>query len=182
MGQLANLKDDVYIMYRGDSLNVYAGPELRRTGWRGGLWVRYIDPGTGVDDFLVEVSDGNEVAGFMIFPSENYSEVWGSVNNFTGGQLRTGAEGASTVAIFAGGGRSLFKVFETVALAGGTRSGGPITYSLNEDLKVSENGLLCNDSNVELALAGVTSPQIVGKCSLLPTSARGEYLGLDVKW
>jgi hypothetical protein len=184
--QLRELTDDVVLMIKGDSFTVTAGPNLRATGWRGGIWVQYVPP-TGVDEFLVEVSDGNNVAGFLIFPSENYDPGAEETQaNYIGTQLRTeqgSVAGASTVTMYAGGGRSMFRHYETVALNGaGARAGGPIVYVLNEDLKVSENGLLCNDSDVNLAAAGVTNPQVVGKCCSVPADRNGFRLGFDLKF
>lgn len=176
---------DVILQRKGDAMNAIVGPILKSTGWRGGQWVRYVPP-TGVDDFVVEASDGNEATGFLIFPSEAYGrdEQFGAVNNFTSYVLReNGTTGAGTMAVMAGGGRMLFLVYETVALdGGGNRAGGPITYNLNEDLKISERGYLCNDSDVNLAAAGVTNPQIVGKCCMVPAARNRQRLGLDLKF
>jgi len=194
MSEMARLiTADVEIHALPDRLQVAVGPVLRQTGWRGGLWVRYIPP-VGVDDFLVEVSDGNQVAGYLIFNSEEYGNFMqggggnpgASVENYLGIQKRTEswASGASVVTMANGGGRAYFRVFETIALnAGGVRAGGPITYTLNEDLKVSENGLLCNDSDVNLAAAGVTAPHVVGICSGVPNINRNNNrLCLDQKY
>jgi hypothetical protein len=93
-----------------------------------------------------------------------------------------GVGGQNVMTIVEGGTRAYFKVFETTALAAGTRSGGAITYILNEDLKVSENGLLCNDSDGALGAAGVTTVQVVGIVSAVPTTANGGRLCLDMKF
>ena len=187
--QTSNITDDVIIQINGDKFPCVAGPILRQTGWRGGLWVQYVPPVGNVDEFVVEASDGNATTGFIVFPSENYdpSQTAGAVNNFTGIQLREGqgsVAGASTVTVTAGGGRMLFLVFETVPIdAGGVRTPGAfITYNLNEDLKVSENGYLCNDSDARLAMVGVTDPQTVGKCSAVPHARNGYRLGFDLKF
>jgi hypothetical protein len=81
-----------------------------------------------------------------------------------------------------GGTRAFFRVFETVALAAGVRAGGPITYVNNEDLKISENGLLCNDSDGALALAGITTPIVVGVCSAIPAARNENRLCMDMKF
>lgn len=178
-------RNDVELQFSGDRFPVIAGPELRATRWRGGLWVMYV---ATTSDFTVEVSDGNAVAGFLLFPSENYTHAIvggdgvGSNANYTGGQPATGVGGQNVVTMINGGTRAFFKVFETVALAAGTRSGGPITYNLHDSLRISENGLLCNDSTVELALAGVTTPVIVGIVSAVPAVRNGSRLGVDVKF
>ena len=183
-----NITDDVIFQINGDKFPCVAGPVLRSTGWRGGLWVKYVPPTGNVDEFVIEASDGNEATGFIGFPSENYDpgDFAGAVNNFTGVQLRTGqgaVSGASTVTVTAGGGRFLFLVFETVALdVGGARAGGPISYSLNEDLRVSESGYLCNDSVANLAAAGVTNPLVVGKVCAVPHARNGYRLGMDLKF
>lgn len=179
-------RNDVELQFHGDRMPVVVGPVLRASRWRGGLWVMYVTSTTS--DFTVEVSDGNEVAGFLLFPSENYTYALvggdgvGSNANYTGGQPATGVGGQNVVTMCNGGTRAFFKVYETVALAGGTRSGGAITYALHDSLKISENGLLCNDSDVELALAGVTTPVIVGIVSAVPATRNGSRLGVDVKY
>lgn len=186
--QTPNMTDDVLFQINGDKFPCVAGPILRSTGWRGGLWVRYVPPVGLVDEYVVEASNGNEATGFIGFPSENYApgDFAGAVNNFTGVQLRDGmgsVAGASTITVTAGGGRMLFLVFETVALdVGGARAGGAITYTLNEDLKISENGYLCNDSDANLAAAGVTNPLIVGKVCAVPHARNGNRLGMDLKF
>lgn len=186
--QTPNLVDDVIFQINGDKFPCTAGPILRSTGWRGGLWVKYVPPVGLVDEYVVEASDGNEATGFIGFPSENYEpgSFAGPMNNYTGVQLRTGqgsVAGASTITVTAGGGRMLFLVYETVALNGaGVRAGGAITYTLNEDLKISENGYLCNDSDVNLAAAGIASPLIVGKVCAVPHARNGNRLGMDLKF
>lgn len=182
--QTANMIDDVIMQMNGDKYTAQAGPLLRASGWRGGIFVKYVAPTNDVDEYVVEASDGNEATGFLAFPSENYDpgENWGAVNNFTGVQLRENqgsVAGASTVTVTSGGGRYLFLVFETVALdAFGVRSGGFITYVLNEALKISENGFLCNDSDANLAAVGVATPQVVGQCVAVPAARNGFRLGL----
>lgn len=183
--QMLDESGDVVVQRKGDSLNAFAGPLLKSSGWRGGQWVRYVPP-TGVDDFVIEASDGNDATGFILFPSEFYGrdESFGAVNNLTSYVLRSNdVSGAGTVCVMAGGGRMLFLLYETVALDGlGVRAGGPITYTLNEDLKLSERGWLCNDSDANLNAAGVTRPNTVGKCSLVPAERNNMRLGLDLKF
>jgi hypothetical protein len=81
-----------------------------------------------------------------------------------------------------GGTRAFFRVYETVALAGGTRTGGAIAYNLNDDLKVSENGLLCNDADGQLALVGIASPIVVGIVSAVPAALNANRLCMDMKF
>jgi len=187
----ANLSEvgDVELEFPGDRFPVIAGPILLSTGWRGGLFVRYL---TGGDDFTVEVSDGNQVAGFLLFQAENYgtlqpgsfgsdgAPVVGSPENWISKQFLAGVGGQNVATMVSGGTRAFFKVFETVALAGGTRSGGPITWVLNQPVKISESGILCNDSNGALALAGVTTPQVVGIVSAIPSAKNGFRLCIDM--
>jgi len=175
---------DVELMFPGDRFPVAAGPNLRSTGWRGGTFVQYT---TGGQDFTVEVSDGNMTAGFLLFQSEDYTlsppygNGPGSPQNFLGQQNRNPVGGNNVVTMVMGGVRGFFKVFETVALDGaGNRVGGPIAYTLNEDLKVSENGLLCNDSDANLAAAGIASPQVVGIVSAVPSSSNNNRLCADL--
>jgi hypothetical protein len=131
-------------------------------------------------DFVVEVSDGSNVAGFLLSPSENYSSLIGSNQNWTGQQPATGVGGQNVVTMISDNTRAFFKVFETVALVGGTRTGGAITYTEQDALYVSENGYLCNDSIVELIAAGVASPVEVGLVSAVPADRNGNRLGVDI--
>lgn len=183
---------DVDLMFPGDRFPVIAGPELRASGWRGGLFVSYVP---ALDDFTVEVSDGNTAAGFLLFQSERYeplipgsdgvapNPVVGSPENWVSHQFRAGQGGQNVATLVSGGTRAFFKVFETTALTGGgTRTGGAITYSPCEALKVSENGLLCNDSDVNLAAAGIATPIVVGIVSAVPSDRNGNRLCLDMKY
>lgn len=179
-------QNDVELMFPGDRFPVIVGPTMRANLWRGGQWVMYVTSTEG--DFSVEASDGTMACGFILFPSEDYGLTppygngVGSNANWTSGQPATGVGGQNVVTMVNGGTRSFFKVFETVALAGGTRSAGAITYTLNDTLKVSENGLLCNDSDVQLALAGIANPIVVGIVSAVPSAANLNRLGADIKY
>ena len=186
--QNSNLDDvgDVELMFPGDRFPVTVGPTLRSTGWRGGIFVMYV---AGTSDFTVEVSDGNASTGFILFQSEDYDLTPpkgtgpGSPQNFTSQQFLNPTGGNNVVTVINGGTRAFFRRYETVALNGaGNRVGGAITYNLNEDLKISENGLLCNDTDGNLAAAGVTTPQVVGIVSAVPSTANGSRLCLDMKY
>jgi len=177
---------DVELMFPGDRYPVIAGPVLRAAGWRGGQFVMYATAG---EDFTVEISDGNSAMGFILFQSEDYQLTPpegtgpGSPQNFLSRQVLNPTGGNNVVTACNGGTRAFFRIFETVALTGGgARAGGPITYVLNESLKISENGLLCNDSDVNLAAAGVTTPIVVGIVSALPSAANASRLGWDMKY
>lgn len=170
---------DVELMLLGGmKFSVTAGPDLRQSTWRGGLWVEYI---AATEDFVVEQSGGSKVAGVILFPSENYAAI-GSNDNWTSFQPATGVGGQNVITIISGGMIAFFKLYETVALAGGTRTGGPITYALHDKLRVSENGLLCNDSAAELILAGVADPVEVGIVSAVPSVRNKNRLGADIKY
>lgn len=175
---------DVELMYPGLRLPVTVGPTLRGDLWRGGTFVTYITSNEG--DFVVEKSDGNTTCGFLLFPSENYfytppyGNGPGSDQNWTSFQPATGIGGQNVMTIIADNTRAFFRVFETIALAGGVRAGGPITYSLMDNLYVSENGLLCNDPPVQLALVGITTPVLIGIVSAVPATRNDNRLGVDV--
>jgi hypothetical protein len=185
MATVTGISDlDVELQYPGLRLPVTAGPNLRESKWRGGVFVAYV---TAAEDFVVEVSDGNTACGFLLFASENYLPFTppsgtgvGSPDNWTSFQPATGVGGQNVVTIIADNTRAFFRVFETVALAGGVRAGGPITYNLMDDLYVSENGLLCNDPPAQLALAGIATPVLVGIVSAVPLPRNDNRLGVDV--
>lgn len=176
---------DVELHFPGDRFPVTVGPILRNTGWRGGQFVRYI---SSTEDYVVEKSNGSDVAGFLLFQSENYTPMTpgglgiGSPENFTGKQFRSPIGGNNVATMISGGTRAYFKLYETTALTGaGTRSGGTIVYSLNQPLYISENGLLCNDSVANLLAAGVTAVQ-VGICSAVPNLKNLNRLSIDLKY
>jgi hypothetical protein len=174
---------DVDLQLLGSRYAVVAGPLLRRSKWRGGIWVYYVDSPEG--DAVVEQSDGTLVAGFLLFPSERYlpgayGPDYGSTDNYTGIQPASGVGGQNVVTMITGGGRAFFRLFETVSLVGGVRNGPPIVYSANQTLYVSENGILCNDSVAELILAGIPAPIPVGIVCGVPAARNGMRLGMDI--
>jgi len=128
-------------------------------------------------------------SGFILYQSENYEPIPptgngpGSPQNFMSYQFLGNEGGQNVVTMITGGTRAYFKIYETVALNGaGVRAGGPAVYNLCDNLKVSENGLLCNDSDANLAAAGVTTPVLVGIVSSTPSSVNGNRLCIDTKW
>lgn len=182
--------NDVSIFFPGDRFPVIVGPHLRFTGWRGGLFVMYV---AALDDFTVERSDGTMAAGFVLFPSEHYEIAYqggavlggegvGSNANWTSGQPATGVGGQNVVTMINGGTRAFFKWYETRRLVAGLRTGAPIVYTLHDDLKVSENGLLTNDPDVDLATVGIANPIVVGIVSAVPSANNFNRLGLDMKF
>lgn len=178
------------ILIQGDRFPVTPGPDLRAARWVGGTFVQFVPP-TGPDDWLVERSDGIVADGFMLWAAANRFDSTGDAGyrNWTSYQNddfspSTVASGAATTTLVAGGGRYLFRVFETIALnAGGVRAGGPAVYTLNDTLKVSENGFLCNDPDAFLLAATGGSEVIpVGVCSAVPAARSGNRLGIDLKF
>lgn len=181
---------DVEVMIHGDRFSVCPGPVLRAAKWNGGIWVQLVAP-TDVNDFLVERSAGIEAAGFLLWASANRLNPTGDAGyrNWTSFQAddqnrSTVASGAAMTTMVAGGGQFLFRLFETIALtAGGVRAGGPAIYTTNQPLKVSENGLLCNDPDANLlAATGGTSVIVVGVCCAVPDTRSGNRLGLLLKY
>ena len=178
-----NTSKDVELLFPGDRFPVSVGPVLRRTGWRGGIWVQYITSPEG--DFVVEVSDGNRAAGFILFQSEMYPPLptlLGSPANWTSYQPATGVGGQNVMTMVNGGIRVFFRVFETQGIVVGARTGPDLVYTLNDALKVSENGLLCNDSDGDLATVGIAVPIVVGMVSAVPNPRNDERLGVDLKY
>ena len=181
--------DGVVVLKQGDKFTATAGPLMRASGWQGGQWLMYAAVQVpAVSEFTMEKSTGIYATGFTIFGSENYSNPRESAyRNYTSYQNRSTnvavASGASVVTIIVGGGRFLFRNFETVALdVLGVRSGGAAVYNVNLPLKVSENGLLCQDDDVRLLLAtGGVEVILIGLCPKVPTTA-DPRLGLDLKY
>jgi len=174
---------DVEAQLIGMRFTCMAGPALRITGWYGGIWVHFVDlPDEG--DFVVEISNGNQAVGYVLAESERYGRYYeeGSPENYTSYQRKLTNQGPNTVDVITGGGTALFRYFETVALSGGSRSGGPITYHLNETLYISENGLLCNDSAAQLAMVGIATPIPVGLTSHLPQERDQWRLGALINY
>lgn len=180
---------DVELMNPGDRFPVAVGPSLRRTGWRGGVWVQYVTPSNPNQLFEVELSDGVNGTGFLLFASDDFVPYgpprqtynWTAINHRNEASV---ASGTNVVTMVNGGARVFFKVFETVSLdAFGVRIGPPITYNLNDHLKISENGLLCNDPDGRLLLAtGGTSVLVTGLCFAPPADLTGNRIGLDMKY
>jgi len=186
-----NVNMDLEVQIQGDRYSVAVGPVLKETGWVGGLFLQYVPPGPdGPDDFVVEVSDGNAAAGFTLFPSENYFfdeswiNDWDTSQNYTSFQNRTelSVGGSGTIVVIAGGGRFIFKHYETQRLVAGQRTGAPIVYAVNDVLKISENGLLTNDSDLDLATVGIATPQPVGICCAAPSARNNFRLGLQLRY
>lgn len=189
MGAADQTDDDVMVMKQGDKMTATAGPILRSTGWRGGQWIDYaavqVPP---VSQFTVEKSGGIYTTGFILYGSENYNDPrFSTYRNYTSYQNKSDfvavASGASVVTLIVGGGRFLFRNYETIALdAFGVRDGGPEIYTINLPMKISENGLLCQDPDALLLLAtGGTAVIVVGLCSKVPTPD-DVRLGLDLKY
>lgn len=180
---------DVVTQIPGERHSVTPGPILRASGWRGGIFLVYVAPDV-TDDWTVERSGGVQANGFMLNPSEGPAAggLPPSNLNFTSRQVATGeaahvASGASVATMITDGGKYLFRLFETISLdAAGVRIGPPAIYTVGEWLKVSENGLLCNDPDARLLLAtGGTAVRVVGHCHTIPAARSLWRLGLDHK-
>mgnify|MGYP000175356331 CR=1 FL=1 len=185
-----NLTDnELDVLRAGEKLTATAGPLIRRSGWRAGQWVMYATTQTpAVSEFTVEKSDGIYAAGFLLNGSEDYSDPRRSTyRNYTSYQNKSDfgavASGASVVTLMVGGGRYFFQLYETIALdAFGVRANGPATYAVNLPLKISENGLLCQDSDTDLLVAtGGATVVVVGRCSRVPATD-DPRLGLDYNY
>lgn len=177
--------EDLVVMKHGDRSPVTAGPILRRSRWKAGVFVKYVENENSAAEFTVERSEGVYATGFLMYGSEDYTNARQSTyRNFTSYQ-QTGplasASGASVLTMVMGGGRFLFTQFEEFGLnAQGVRNQPP-NYALNQNLKVSENGLLCNDSDANLLVAtGGALSLIVGVCCKIPGT--DGKLGLDLKY
>lgn len=181
--------EDLYVHKAGDKLTATAGPLMRVSGWRAGQWVRYVEPQVPtVSEYTVEKSDGVTAAGIILYGSENYTNPRVSTyRNYTSYQNASSfmavSAGSSVVTILVNGGRYTTLMYEQVSLNGlGVRSGPPAVYTINEFLKISENGLLCNDPDAQLLLAtGGAEVITAGVCSRIPTTSNAQ-LGLDLKF
>lgn len=178
---------DVDVQAMGDRLQVVVGPLLAASKWRGGLWVQYVP---GPPDYLVEASDGNNACGFLLFASENYTldanrlQRPGSHYNYTSiqpGHYRD-ARAENHVTMVCGGPRAGFKFYETNLLVAGARTGAAITYAVHDEIRISENGLPTNDSDIDLATVGIAAPIYVGMVSAVPSESNGFRLFVDVKY
>ena len=173
---------DLTIMKAGERYPVRIGPLLARDGWKAGAWVRYVAPTDQVDLWLVEKSNGITAAGFLGYESEDYSDPRRTTyRNYTSMQNRMPGTANRVVTMHTGGGKYLFAWFETISLdVLGARTGPPITYVVGESLRLSENGLLCNDPAARIMLAtGGTEVVSVGRCNRIPTRDLPK-VGLDL--
>lgn len=174
---------DVDVLSKTQFLTVIPGPLLKRSKWRAGQWVTYVQ--SSDLDFTVEASDGTTACGFLLFSSERYGygapgPSYGSPNNYTNIQPGQGSNNAVTM--ITDGVRAAFRLYETVALnGGGVRAGGTLTYALNQQLYLSENGLICGDDPANLIAAGITDPLPVGIVSAVPSLKNGMKLCADIR-
>jgi hypothetical protein len=180
--------NDLELMFNGDKFPVAIGPNLRRNGWRAGTWVKYVPNEFSATEFTVEKSEGIYAAGFLLYPSEDYSDSRTSnYRNFTSFQVNisptTATSGSGVTTMISGGTRILTRNYETTALDNlGVRNNGTLNYSLNSPLYISENGILTQDPPANLILAtGGDSPLFVGICSKVPTTD-DPRLGADIKY
>jgi hypothetical protein len=192
MGNITGQVDrDVELMFPGDRFPVSAGPALRVSGWPGGQWVMYVVSPEG--DYVVEASDGNAAAGFLLQQSESNRNGSGAIPRRLGGgagsptdwtniQYRRSHVATNTLTMVNGGTRALFSVFETVSVVAGARTGPALVYTVQDDLKISENGLLCNDTDGALATVGIAAPVVVGIVSAVPSDLNGGRLSMDMKF
>lgn len=177
--------EDLVVMKQGDTVPVTAGPILRRTRWKAGIWIKYVENENEAAEFTVEKSEGVYATGFLMYGSEDYTNaIQSNYRNYTSYQ-QTGAlasaSGAGVLTAILGGGRFLFTQYERFNLDGNGDRTIPATYQLNENLKVSENGLLCNDDDARLiAKTGGNIALLVGVCSKTPVG--DDKLGLDLKY
>ena len=184
--KLNETPDNLDIIRNGDRFQCTIGPILRSERWKGGTWVKYVEDKSSTDSFTVERSDGIYTCGFVMYGSEDYTNARQSTyRNFTSYQNTSpiaNALGTASLTLVAGGGRFLFKEFEEFRLDGQGNRTIPANYQLNQDLKVSENGLLCNDEDARLlAKTNGTKTLLVGICCLVPTTEVPK-LGLDYKY
>ena len=177
--------EDLVVMKHGDRSPVTAGPILRSSRWKAGVWVMYAENENTSAEFTVERSNGVYATGFLMYGSEDYTNARQSTyRNFTSYQQTGGlasASGASVLTMVMGGGRFLFTQFEEFRLDGQGNRTIPANYQLNQDLKVSENGLLCNDADADLINKhGGAVALLVGVCCKTPGT--DGKLGLDLKY
>jgi hypothetical protein len=180
--------ESVEILSTPDRFPVTISSALRNSGWLGGQFVKYVENENNVSEFTVDKSKGVYSSGFLLFGGENYSDPRTSTyRNFTSYQnmigLPTAVGGSNVVTMISGGARCLFLNYETISLNGqGQRAGGVAQYTLNESLKISENGLLCNDpDNLLLLATGGQETLTVGFCCKTPNS-EDLRLGVDLKY
>jgi hypothetical protein len=181
------VNEDITVIRNGDKYRITVGPILRRSKWKAGIFVKYVEDETATDEYTVERSDGVDVAGFLLYGSEDYTDPQiSNYRNYTSYQnagFLANANGSAVLTLISGGGRFLFSEFETISLdAGGVRQGPPIVYRLNEKLKISENGLLCNDPDDRLLLAtGGDETVVIGNVCKIPSSIEPK-LGFDMRY
>ena len=102
--------ENLDIIRNGDRFAVTIGPLLRRSKWKGGTWVKYVENELDTTSFTVEKSDGIYTCGFLIYGSEDYDNARVSnYRNFTSYQNTSSiapALGTATLTLVAGGGFS----------------------------------------------------------------------------
>lgn len=178
-----------FVLYTSTtSYSVTAGPVMITEGWRGGTlvtWAPLVGKGNAL---MIEKADGNFVCGVTKEPSEDYrvGATWASVINYTSRQVRQLQPGwppgaTNNIGIAAGNFIAKIRVFETISLVGGVRSGPPFVYATLDRLYCSENGLVTKDDPAELTAAGITTPTYVGVVINPPSDYNDYCLEVDFR-
>jgi hypothetical protein len=82
--------EDLVVMKHGDRSPVTAGPLLRDSRWKAGIWVMYVENENNAAEFTVERSNGVYATGFLMYGSEDYASARQSgYRNFTSYQQMT---------------------------------------------------------------------------------------------
>lgn len=144
--------------------------DLKRTGWVGGVWARYktvtsrYDPPSIRWKRIIEVAGPTDAMFMILRGSYEATDRYTSRYPLKTGEVTT-----------CNYGQFLCKYYEKYDLAERTTpgSGSALTYSLNQNLFVSDRGFLTNEAE-----AGVLS-RGVGMCVALPGDNQG-YLGLEI--
>jgi len=171
MPSLQNI--DVQVFLKGETPTVTVSGSLIANGWLGGQFVDFVASAPGSSPLIrtVDVSDGTQIAGFLLRASENKPN---SEYNYTSYQPSV----TRAVTIISDGGFYLFRSYERFEFPNRT-SGTPLIYTLGAKLSVSERGLLTTPADA--SAAGIATPLIVGPTWAIPNSDNELRLGIDYR-
>lgn len=178
---------DVQVQYPGANVPVYVDDTLASNGgWRGGQFVVYTANSFGAaNNFknvrVVGASDGTAYAGFLLRGSDFHPQVQqpGSFDNRTSEYNYSAYKPTNTrVVKMCFDGSYVFKIYERYAFGDRTSSGTPLTYTLNQELYLSDRGYLT--TLADATAAGIVTPVQVGLVWMVPSTDNHSRLGVDI--
>jgi hypothetical protein len=177
---------DLQVLTPTANVSVYVNDTLAGSGgWRGGQFVMYTSNTFGAgNNFknvrVVGASDGTAYAGVLIRGSDFHPQVQkpGSFDLRNTEYNFSSLKPTNTrVVKMAFDGSYIFKVYEKYAF--GDRTGGTaLTYTLNQDVYVSDRGYVT--TYADALASGIGTPVSCGSVWMVPSEDNHYRLGVDI--